>query len=141
MIRCKKVNPLSSVRARETLDLLQMAVMPDDFKCEYKPQDLWWIVERDGLPVAYACTRPVSAHWWYLARVGVLKEARGNGLQKKLIRLRCNAAKKAGGVAMITDTRADNYPSSNSLIACGFRLYEPVDRWAFVTGLYWMKDL
>lgn len=143
MIRCKKVDPLSSPVARETLDLLQMAVMPDDFKCEYKAGDLWWVVYDGTQPVAYACTRPTPAWtpYWYLARVGVLKSHRGNGLQKKLIRLRCNAARRAGASHMVTDTRRDNYSSSNSLIATGFRLYEPETRWAFETGLYWMKVL
>lgn len=141
MIRCKKVNPLRSHKARETLDLLQALVMPETWACGYAEKDLWWIVYDDTKPIAYACTRPVSDHWWYLARVGVVKEARGNGLQKKLIRLRCNAVRKLGGSTMITDTRRDNYSSSNSLIATGFKLYEPETRWGFETGLYWMKEL
>lgn len=143
MIRCRLVKPYSNRRAADILDHLQVQIMPEDFKCEYKINDRWWIVFDDELPIAYACVRPLALlpSYWYLARAGVLLEFRGRGLQKKLIRLRCNAARRAGATHVVTDTHRTNHPSSNSLIACGFKLYTPQDKWSFETGLYWMKEL
>jgi hypothetical protein len=49
-------------------------------------------------------------------------------------------AKKLGWNWLITDTH-DNAPSSNNLIATGFRLYNPTCPWAFKDSLYWRKRL
>jgi len=67
--------------------------------------------------------------------------ARGQGLQRRLIRVRELAARKAGMLAIVTDTHRENHASSNSLMAMGYRLYTPHTKWAFNDGLYWRKKL
>jgi GNAT superfamily N-acetyltransferase len=102
----------------------------------------WWIVEEDGQCVAFAGYSP-SKQWAdtiYLCRSGVIPEAQGRGLQKKLIRARLRHAKKNGARWAITDTR-HNPASANSLIACGFRMYTPKHPWSFADACYWIKAL
>jgi hypothetical protein len=41
---------------------------------------------------------------------------------------------------LITDT-TDNFPSANSLISCGYKLFEPTIPWGGKLTLYWRKHL
>lgn len=110
------------------------------------PEDGWWwlVFTEDKEPVAFAGLRTWQRHdgelQGYLNRVGVLEEHRGQGLQRKLIRVRERKAKKLGCVLTRTDT-TDNPASGNSLINAGYRLYAPEHPWAFPHSLYWRKSL
>lgn len=101
----------------------------------------WWQVEDP--PVAFAGVRTVKGDETtaYLERAGVHKVARGRGLQRRLIRVRCAWAKRNGCDTVITYTTPDNYWSSNNLIECGFRLYQPEWPWAGTEVLYWQKRI
>lgn len=104
----------------------------------------WWLV-RDAdtkETVAFAGLTPAiyTPLTGYLKRVGVTREARGHGLQKKLLTVRERRARKNGWTTMITDT-TDNPPSANSLIRAGYKIFEPTYRWAFSHSIYWKKDL
>lgn len=112
----------------------------------------WWLLYFDDLPhrepepVGFAgmCQSFRYSNVGYLVRAGVLPRAQGLGLQKRLIRVRMSKARRLGWVYLVTDTWPDNYPSANSLISCGFRLYSPPkkERWAAHKGsLYWRKEL
>jgi GNAT superfamily N-acetyltransferase len=76
----------------------------------------------------------------YLCRAGVLSGYRGHGIQKKLIRARIRQAKALGWNWLVTDTYL-NPASSNSLIATGFKLFEPSKPWGATQTLYWRKKL
>ena len=121
------------------IDYLQHACLPDD-----KPLDAtvghWWLIFNRGEPVAFAGMK-LSTRWsdcMYLCRSGVLPEQRGKGLQRRLILVRERAARQMGMAWLISDTTC-NPASANSLIACGFRLYEPRDPWGNKHTLYWRK--
>jgi GNAT superfamily N-acetyltransferase len=125
---------------RDTLNRLDQRCFPRDELCSKRGQ--WWVVYNDeGEPVAFAGARPVEvgSKMIYLCRCGVVPEYRGRGLQKKLIRVRLRYARKAGFKTAVTDT-ADNVPSANNLIACGFTMYTPEYKWA-LDSQYWWKDL
>lgn len=77
----------------------------------------------------------------YLARGGVAPFARGQGLQRRLIRKREAKARKLGWLTCITDTVEGNIHSANNLIACGYRLYEPPVRYASAGSCYWKRHL
>lgn len=101
----------------------------------------WWIAQVGGEDAAYCGIKRVpSTGNGYLCRAGVLAPFRGMGLQKLMIRRRIAHARRQGWPAVVTDTH-DNPASGNSLIACGFRLYTPEQKWAFGTSLYWRKTL
>lgn len=100
-----------------------------------------WSVHLAGKLIAFATYKAVGGDTVFLSRAGVLPEARGQGLQKKLIKARCNHAKKAGYSWAVTYTSPENAPSFTSLQACGFLLYLPEYRWAGTEMLYWRKKL
>lgn len=104
----------------------------------------WWLVfDEHREPIAFAGMVPstLGPGIGYLKRVGVLPEYRGQGLQRRLIRVREMRAKQHGWYRLVTDT-TDNVPSANSLIKAGYRLFDPgAHWWGFAHSLYWTKNL
>lgn len=103
----------------------------------------WWLAHTKDKQLAGFAGLQESSQWsdtGYLVRAGVLPEYRGNGLQKRLIRVRIAAARRLGWKYVITDTRL-NPESANSLISCGFRMYLPRKPWSFKDACYWRIKL
>ena len=127
---------------RNVLLYLQKKCLPSDKPCDVL-HGHWWIVYTDtDIPVAFAGMAR-SSQWLdagYLCRAGVTPDYTGNGLQKRLIRVRIAKAKKLNWNWVVTDTTA-NPASSNSLISQGFRLYEPSVPWAYKHSLYWRLNI
>lgn len=91
-----------------------------------------------GAVIGYALGRWIpNENAYYLSRAGVHPKHRGHGLQKRLIRVRIANAHRRGCRRIITYTVAWNPKSINSLIACGFRFYEPQNAWGGREMLYW----
>ena len=103
---------------------------------EFKINRDWWVLVHKNKIIAY-CGSAYSEGICIFVRAWVQKKHRGKGLQKKMIDLRMKAAK--GCKAVITYTIPTNYPSANSLISKGFKLYEPSYKWAGKDVLYWKK--
>lgn len=107
---------------------------------------LWWIcydLETDGAIAGYAAIKQ-SAKFGdcaYLFRAGVLPEYRGQGLQRRFLRVREAKARREGWVWAVTDCTADNLASCNSLISGGYKLYMPTRPWGLRGALYWRKHL
>ena len=100
----------------------------------------WWVAMRKNRLAGF-CGMIQSWQWCdagYLCRSGVAVRDRGHGLQKRLIQVRINQARRLGWNWLITDTTS-NPASANSLISKGFKLYEPAKPWAFKNSLYWRK--
>jgi len=102
----------------------------------------WWIASKDGRDIGFAgLVRSVSwTDCGYLCRAGVVPSYRGQGLQKKFIYVRIRQAKALGWKWLISDT-TENPASANSLIRCGFKMFEPSKPWGFKNTLYWRKKL
>lgn len=100
----------------------------------------WWIAVADGQPVAFAGVQRTRrwADAGYLVRAGVAPAARGQRLQRRLVRAREAYARQQGWRWLVTGT-FNNPASANSLIACGFRIYEPAAPWLADGALYWRK--
>lgn len=78
----------------------------------------WWRI--DGM--AYAGLRvDKKTNIAHFTRAGVMPEARGQGLQKVLIKARLAWCKRQGIKVVKTYTSHDNTASIASLKACGFR--------------------
>jgi GNAT superfamily N-acetyltransferase len=108
----------------------------------YFENGYWWLATLSGEPVAFAGLIP-STRWancGYFVRSGVLPEHRGNGLQRRLMRVREIKAKRLGWTHMISDC-TDNLHSANNFIRSGYSLYEPSRPWGFARTLYWRKIL
>lgn len=140
MIRLRQVNP---ERWRMILDPMQHECFPGDDPCPYRDGDHWWLAFDGQDAVGFACVRPLPNEplVWYMARAGVTPQARGNGLQRRMIRVRINAARKAGGTHVLTDCTASNPASANNLIATGFRVFTPGYAWALKNSIYWRLKL
>jgi len=126
----------------ETLLKVQATTLPFDDALD-PATGFWWLAwGEDGAVAGFASLHP-SKRWLetgLLSRAGVLLHYQGHGLQKKLIRARERHARRLGWGWMISDT-TDNPASANSLISCGYRIYEP--RWPYRVNetLYWRKKL
>jgi ribosomal protein S18 acetylase RimI-like enzyme len=103
----------------------------------------WWLAKDERGYVGFAGLHVENFDHGIgsLCRAGVVEAARGHGLQRQLIKARALAAQAMGLRRLTTYTHVSNIPSSNNLIACGFRLYEPPKGWAEDEFLYWEKEL
>jgi GNAT superfamily N-acetyltransferase len=128
---------------REILVRLQKECLPE---ADLWPIDgaFWWLArdEHNG-PVGFAGLYVENYDHGIasLCRAGVVEEARGHGLQRRLIMAREAFARKMNMSCLTTYTHNQNIPSMNNLIRAGFRLYEPPKHWAEDDFLYWEKEL
>ncbi len=107
---------------------------------EFKENRDWWVIKNTrGKIIAY-CGSIYTHGFVIFNRAWVDRKYRGKGIQKRLINIRLKSAAKYGSTA-ITYTLIDNYPSANSLISCGFKLYAPEYAYAGSNVLYFRKDL
>lgn len=120
---------------------LQAKCLPVDAPC-HVDIGWWWLAFDDDTPAGFGslCASNQYAERGYLCRAGTLPEFRGRGIQKRLIRVREAYARRLGFGTIVTDT-FQNAPSSNALISCGFKLYDPRTPWSFPGALYWHKTL
>lgn len=102
----------------------------------------WWLAYQNTKAVAF-CGMEITEQWYdcgYLCRAGVHPKHQGQGLQKRLIQVRINKAKRLGLNWLITDT-TNNPASANSLIAKGFKIYQPSKPYAYKNSIYWRKKI
>ena len=126
---------------KQLLKVMQKACLPADSL--YFPEDgVWWVAYRKDTPIGFSCLSPSQQmeDGIYLGRCGVLKAYRGYGIQRQMIRLRVQWARRHEYRWAVSDT-TDNIPSANNLISCGFRLYTPKIAYSFARALYWRKRL
>ena len=140
-LRIRQVDPMDP-RIHAILDRLDRELFPSDTLD--KKKGCWWLMyARRYIPIAFAGMR-ASTSWaktGYLCRVGVLPAYQGQGLQRRLLRVRETKARWLGWKWLLVDTRPDNYASINNLIRCKYRLYAPRCLWSFKRDLYWRKQL
>lgn len=127
---------------RPLIEYLDSRLFTDEERVDYIDESVWWVGWKDEVPVAYAGARYIpEANAVFLSRAGVLPEARGQGIQRKLISLRLRWANTTGAKNAITYTHPLNHPSANNLIRSGFLLYSPQWQWAGPEFLYWIRKL
>lgn len=134
----KRVN--LNQKSQEDLEWLDRLSFPADTPYPKSGAE-WWIAYDDSTCVGFAGLKNVGHETAFLCRVGVIKAYRGQGIQKKLIRVRESWAKRKGFRYIITYVAAHNLKSANSLIACGYRLYNPQSPYGIEGALYFRKEL
>lgn len=111
---------------------------------EWEEEACWEVFDDKG-SVAGFCSAQImedkEGPLVFLSRAGVLPHARGNGLQRRMIKVRCKYASSQGCEVAVTYTTPSNVTSANNLIKEGFVLYTPQYKWAGKDQLYWIKDL
>lgn len=101
----------------------------------------WWIAwDENKEPVGY-CGVVIYEDFAVHKRCGVLPRARGNKLQKKMLRLRENFARKQGCESISTYVSIQNCISANNLFKTGYLSYNPEWRWGGEGFLYVQKTL
>ena len=129
----------------EAVALLNHCILPNDPLGDELSRGVWWLLKEGRKLVGYCGMRtsdhPGNEGLWFLSRVGVLPEYRGRGLQKRMIQARVRYARTRRAELIVTYTAVWNVASSNSLIACGFKLYEPYTKWVGDDVNYWRKLL
>lgn len=139
-IRIKSVNGADE-RIGSLLIWLQLETMPADPVIQ-PDEGHWWIAYQGCNPVAFVGMTDVES--WpktgYIARVGVLPDYRGNGLQKRLLAV-CERKGRELGLKQLISTTYRNPPSANSFVARQYRTYEPQSRWGAEDTIYWIKRL
>jgi GNAT superfamily N-acetyltransferase len=139
-MKIQRVNTqLDSVQKR--LSVLQQKCLPYDNAYD-TTNGTWWIATKAGVDIGFAGL--ICSPWWsdcaYLIRCGVLPDYRGLGLQKKFIRVRIRQAKTLEMNWIVTSTY-DNPASANSLISCGFKMFNPSKPWMTKHTSYWRLKL
>lgn len=85
-------------------------------------EHFWWIAFSNNLWIAYGGAQIFNRHTLYIGPDHVLKEARGNGLQRKLIQVRERWARKNNFTNAIAVVAHDNIYSANNYIKAGYLL-------------------
>ena len=126
----------------DAIALMQIICLPHDTPLRMSSGKWWIAIDEHGVPQGFASVHGGQqfSDCAYLSRAGVMPEAWGKGLQRRLIRARVAYARKAGFRWAITDTTC-NPRSANNLIACGFRTWAPHNPWALDYSTYWSKKL
>lgn len=142
--RIREVDPTDEDVA-ETIKELHTETFGDTAPQVDPERGFWWLAfaTDGGRELAGFCgLTPTFADptLGYLKRAGVLRRHRGQGLQKRFVRVREAKARRIGMRGIITDT-SSNPSSANNLIACGYRIYDPEHPWGFSHSIYWSKDL
>jgi N-acetylglutamate synthase-like GNAT family acetyltransferase len=137
----RKVNGKTKQKQKVLLRL-QKEILPSDRVCDTK-EGHWWIVYTEtNKAVGFAGLKQSNqfGDCAFFHRSGVSLEHTGNGLQKRLIKARIRKAKSMGFNWVVSDTTT-NPASANSLIHCGFKMYEPSKPWGWEHTCYWRLKL
>lgn len=122
----------------------------DEICFPYDPRPLFglrkndcWIAYSHEKPIGYASGCQYLGKYYFLNRVGVLPEYRGNNLQKDLIEERIERAKSIDKVeSIITYTSYENIPSIKNLKHCGFEVWEdPIKPFRKPDFIEWKLDI
>ena len=109
---------------------------------DYYDKTYWWLATLDGELAGYAGMRYLANEdYGYFSRAGVLKPYRRKGVHRKLITARLSYAKRQGWSGVLTYALQTNYPSINSLMSMGFKMYSPDYAWAGASFSYFRFDL
>lgn len=107
-------------------------------KCSLEGTDHWLVWETGkSYPVGFCSGRKSTVRdWYFLARAGILPEARGKNIQQRLVRTRERRARALGLVGCLTYVANWNSPSLINLLKLGYKQYDPAVR----RGRKWRTD-
>lgn len=132
-----KTHKVKSIKdATAVLGALHTLTFPGDAAPDWKVDGLAWITYMGPDPVAFIYCEPQPDGSWYFSRVGVMPAARGQGLQRKLMRTMQRALKGR----ILVSTTYNNPPSANNFIREQWMTYLPAHPWGSPDTIYWRLD-
>lgn len=138
----KKIFKIRQTNDIDAVKSLHSQTFPHDDWYESSYEVIYWLVfDSKGKEVGFCMLSLLTDGISFLARVGVLPEARGHNLQKRLLRVREAYAKRKNFTKVITYTTINNIASMHNLQKAGYFLYLPENCYAGDEFLYWIKDL
>lgn len=123
-------------RNRDTLIALHTLTFPGDEQPTWKADGLAWLTHDGADPVAFLYADPQADGSWYFSRVGVMPAARGQGLQRKLMRLMQRELRDK----VLVSTTYRNPASANNFVREQWMTYLPETPWGSPDTIYWRKD-
>lgn len=120
---------------------LDEKIFPEDDQVEFEGNCHFWLATCDGEPVGYCKLSHAYEDRGFLARAGVLKEFRGNGLHRRFVRVRERKAAALGWPRVVSYAARDNCTSANNLARFGYRLFVPAKEWGTKAAYYFFKDV
>lgn len=139
--KIRPVNPTDSKVVRDLAAIMHETLPGIPFPSGYT--FYWWgAYDAAGKMVACACLSGSDRYEkaGYFARVGVLPEARGHGLQRRFMRVAEAKARKLGWGEMYSDTTEKPHSASNFERA-GYTQFTPEKPWGWAKTKYWRKQL
>jgi len=134
-VQIKKSSDIDLVRG------LHQKIFPLD-EPDLLETDQFWIVYSDrDKPVGFCSVRPLEYKTAYFNWAGLLEEAQGKGLHRRMIYTREKWCRRIGFKYIVTYTVIDNIQSSRNLLKCNYDLYLPEHYWAEKNSLYFQKKL
>lgn len=126
---------------RDTLSEIHEEVFEDSAPIPNFDVGDWWLAS-NGRELVGLCGLTPSTYLpntGYLKRAAVRQSYRGHGLQRRMIAVRVQHARRQEYHAVYTDTAVFNVRSSNNLFRAGFELFRPDPIWSGEEFLYWRK--
>lgn len=121
------------------VEIVHSEIMPQDNLPD--PALFWLVWNQDYDPVGYCCLSIVDSEIVFMSLCGLFPEARGNGLQRRMLTVREKWARRKGYKIVITYALRDNPYSYENLIKRGYMLYEPEYPWVDGNVYYFRKYL
>jgi GNAT superfamily N-acetyltransferase len=125
----------------EDIIILNNLIFPCD-PLEIDEKSRAWLVSHKDKPAGFCTMRMLDDGIAFMDRGGILDEHRGNGIHKRLIKVRERYARSQQCNCIITYVMADNYASLFTLIRHDYKMYEPDYAYAGSKGvIYLIKEL
>jgi len=134
-MKIRRTNKISEVKE------LHKIIFPSD-DLDILEEDILWIVKNDkNENVGFCSLRILDNEIVYFNWAGLIEEAWGYGLHKRMIKTRLRWAKKHNYKYAITYALIDNIQSSKNLLKAKFELYIPDYEWGDEKCLYFRRKL
>ena len=106
-----------------------------------RDKEAFWVLWRGNKPAGFCSVADIGDRTAYFTAAAIEPWARGGNLQRRMIRVRLQWARRNNLKTAITYTVPKNYPSIVNLIRSGFKFYDPEYAWAGKEMLYYRINL
>lgn len=129
----------------QRLNILQELVFGEVYISPFAENEFWWLAFDDEGLAGFSCLtiydHDDNTKSAFTSLSGVIHRARGQGIQKRMLKRREKFASQRGCYRLISYTSRCNIISANNLIKAGYLLYTPEYDWGIENAFYFQKML